>query len=336
MARDFVPSQLRQQESVGKKALSKLEKVAEKSVETAKTLWTRFAEFIKKTPLGKLADLMPSLTGILAWFAKGKVESVEEEQEGVEEESIATTTTELREAMGISKIPPKEYDLNTLKHPDPNKKSNEQDKDALVGYLKNEKTNWTLCSGTALGNLKRLIDIAGCEEKVIVRVGGANDIDIIAQIVGGNIDLDNLTKGQEVKVQSLFANLKLNELKSKIQNGTIHLNDLIPQGNANMVETFYNRTDRETKRGSPTMMVKRLNDSGKTLCDIVTAGSTHYGHRSMGIKSGGKWYVIDPYLTYKNQKSTRPIPFEKYAKILDDRKNPIQFVIPIDTSKTVV
>lgn len=198
------------------------------------------------------------------------------------------------------KVESKPYDLDTFKHIGKEKAKEDMtpeeiderknDPRRLIGYMKAE-SGWTLCSGTAMGNLKKLVQLSGSEKKKVVVIRNLNDIKRI--------------------------------IKSVKDDPSLSLKDFIPQGDADKVEYFYQKTQAEMKFGLKEDMIKALDASGKTLCDVVTHGSSKYGHRSVGFKAtDGKWYVIDPYKKYNGQISTKPIPFEEY----DLR---VKFVVPI-------
>lgn len=223
-----------------------------------------------------------------------------ETDEGEPEVTDSELEEILKKESESTKPKSKPYDLNAFKHIGKEKKKEdmtpeeiderENDPRRLIGYIKAE-SGWTLCSGTAMGNLKKLVQLSGSEKKKVVVIRNLDDIKRI--------------------------------IKSVKDDPSLSLKDFIPQGDADKVEYFYQKTQAEMKFGLKEDMIEALDASGKTLCDVVTHGSSKYGHRSVGFKAtDGKWYVVDPYKKYKGQISTKPIPFEEYEVR-------VKFVVPI-------
>lgn len=120
----------------------------------------------------------------------------------------------------------------------------------------------------------------------------------------------------------------IKKIRENAKAGEYRLEDVIPTGNADDIQQFYITARHEDLVfGDAKEKIRTLNLSGKTVCDIVTKGSTKYDHRAAGFKGNdGNWYVLDP---YRSKRETNPIPFQDYE---EKYHTDILFVVPIDNS----
>ena len=292
-----------------------LDQLKESMVENSKKIFDWFKTlFTKSKEKGLKETLMGSFLGFLSIFERAEKlneDGKTEPQTPAEAPRLAETQAHLDQLAQNVGLPP--LDHTKLKHWDPNIQDwKKQDPDALMGYRKMEKPNdkgefWTLCSATALGNLKRFVKMAGGREKKVVVIDNVKDIDNLEAILRSP---QTPKKFKDVDLTGMTFN---------------DIRHIIPQGDADKVQLFYQRIDTPRYYGNPNDMVNKLNASGITICDISTTGSTAKQHRCMGFKAlDGNWYIIDPYS--RADHLTTPIPFLNY-------KTTIHFVVPIQIEK---
>ncbi len=183
-----------------------------------------------------------------------------------------------------------------------------RDKQGNVVYKKNgEPRTITLCSGTASNNFIKMLK-------------------------------PKRTGYQFVSIKAKTMDADIESVISNVEAGKIELKDIVAMGDGHRVKVFHETMKAHYSNypmidaQSTDEQVRLLNDSGKTVCDIIMSGGTKFGHRAVGFKSetDGNWYVQDPY----RFDTTKPIRFEEYAKKttqVDKRK--IHFIVPIDTSR---
>ncbi len=289
------------------KKVPTLNELAETTKKVADSLWKSLTGFVTKLSTKDSKGLMPALTGILALFTKGfqnlpgklskKIEEGKERRENKKRKKAE------KEKMG-----------KKLKKIKTNVKLNE-----LMGKIKPEQKRFdhtkikshpfqrgrsskkypkgiTLCSLTAKKNLEML-----CPGKIYRSIRSKPH-----------------TKADIQKVREDAAA------------GKFDIKDVMPTGNADDVQQFYlalRKPDMITGN-LPKDYIEQLNETNKTVCDILTFGSTKYDHRAAGFKGiDGNWYVLDP---YKRGGSTAPMLFEDY---IVKNKIDIGFVVPINTSR---
>lgn len=144
------------------------------------------------------------------------------------------------------------------------------------------------------------------------------------------LNIDKLAPGKKfMPIQHATVKQDIQKIRDDASRGIYSLKDVIPTGDARDIEMFYIIARKEdTLSGNTDEKINGLNQSGKTVCDIVTAADSMFGHRAVGFKgTDGNWYVLDPY-RYPNR--VEPIPLKEYA---DNPNITIKFVVPIDTSR---
>lgn len=270
-----------------------LSEIAKATVESSKKIFSWFSEFFKakKKDIKEKGFIMGAFAGFLNnVLGFGKEKEEKKEEKGKEEEKKEAPVAAAEARANLKKDVEKKRKAEAPKPFDQTAiKSNPYEKPG-----KN-----TLCSKTAKLNLEMLFRKAGVFDKKIFKP---------------------IRRGRNAKVD-------IQKIRDEAAAEKYNLKDVIPTGNADEIEQFYLETHARIIRGNTKEKIHQLNLTGKTVCDIVTFGSTMYGHRSVGFKGiDGNWYVLDPY-RYRKRKD--PISFEEYEKKFGAD---IKFVIPIDTS----
>lgn len=268
---------------------SKQESLAGSVMEGMKKLWGSFSEMLKRLPTQRLAGIMPALTGMLTWFGiEKKAETPSENhKEALQQTREKTTEPEPKKNLEALRQEIETEKKAKIEAPKPFNLQKIRSNPYEVG-----SNGITLCSLTAKKNLEML-----CPGKKFISINprqAAKDIQ---------------------------------NIKEEVKAGKFRLEEVIPTGNADDIEQFYLDTHAPIIRGNAEEKIRQLDLSGKTVCDIVTFGSTRFGHRSAGFKgTDGQWYVLDP---YRYARRTEPILFKEYV---EKYGTDIKFVVPIDTS----
>jgi len=285
------------------KGLDVMKKGLDKSIAVLTKMWGRFTEMVGGLNKKYLAPLMAPLTGWLDNFAglklpkpedkKDKDKKNKEKKEG-DEDKTKKEMADKKEA--LPEKPGTKVELAALMGEIEIGERPRFDQTKIQSNpVEVDQNGTTLCSLTAKKNLQML-----CPNKIFrsIRRGAHTKRDI-----------------QQVREDAAA--------------GKFDLKDVIPTGNADDVQQYYYALRKnDTISGVlPEDFTGQLDQTGKTVCDIVTYGGTKYDHRAAGFKgTDGQWYVLDPYRSGGN---TNPISFEDYIK---KYKTDIAFVVPIDTA----
>ncbi len=242
---------------------------------------------------GVKESLMGSFIGFLNLTASlGKKEKNDNEEPVETSEEVATVPTQPKPAPSeVARAElKKEVDQAKLK---PQPKPFDQNTVRSNGVEK-DQNGMTLCSLTAKRNIKML-----APGKTFASIRGKPN-----------------TQGD------------IKKIRERAKKGKYRLEDVIPTGNADDVQQFYLTARHEDCFfGNAQEKIRKLNLSGKTVCDILTQGGTKFDHRAAGFKGNdGKWYVLDP---YRMRGSTEPVLYEDYEEKFHVD---VLFVVPIDTS----
>jgi len=144
-------------------------------------------------------------------------------------------------------------------------------------YKTSDRTGVTLCSGTALLNLRKM--------------GAFKDKDFFS----AKLAVEKLTKNPDMVFTGIPSGDAIDVRNFYIM--------------SNHIQKIPGSTTNEAIPG-------KLDASGKNLADILVDSTSPWEHRAVAFKSvkDGHWYILDP---YRAGQSTKPLPLEQYkAKIM--------------------